>query len=848
VNGSIARTVGYLSRLSLRRQRSGALWLAALLVVVGGASMAATAAARRTESAYPKYLSSSNASQLQLFVYHQEEGAEYGSPQLAAGLATLPHVEHVATSPVAFLSPQEPPGVPAPNPIVDGEVEFLGSTGGANYAVDRPAVEEGRMPDPRSTDQVVASASAAALLGWHLGEQVVLDGYALKDVEASGSFPPPAAKLILKVTVTLVGIVEFASQVAHDDVDRYPTYVLLPPALSRKVVATEGFANYALTLDGGDRSVSKVENEITGLLPPFTIYAYHVTSVVEGQVQRAIRPEAIALFVFGLIAAAAALAIGVQGIRRIVWAVRDELVVARALGADQPSLLATAGLGPAVAIIVGALGAAAVAFVASPIAPIGAVRAIDPSPGVDADWTVLLGTIALLVVALGAFTAQVVYVEVGRALRGTRERAPHRSVVADLAARSGAPVTMVAGLRFSLERGSARTAAPVRSALAASVVAVVVAVTTVTFASSLGTLDSTPALYGWNWSVAILSPSGTDIPPIAGTLLSRDHDVAAWTGLSFANATMNNQTVPIILGSTHAPVGPPLLAGHELDSPGQVVLGSQTLAELHAKLGGTITVSYGSVKDYPIYISKRPLRVVGIATMPAVGASGNLHTSMGVGGELATGIEPPAFARALRSPDPNLDGPNTEIVRFVPGTSPSSDLRGLDRIARITTKVMQADPSGAGDTYVVVGPQRPAEIVIYQSTGATPVALALALGAGATAALGLALASSVRRRRRDLALLKTLGFARRQLAGAIAWQASTVAIVGVVLGVPIGVALGRWLWTIFARQIGAVPEATVPVAQLVLIVGVAIVLANGIAAIPGKVAARTPAALVLRSE
>ena len=58
---------------------------------------------------------------------------------------------------------------------------------------------------------------------------------------------------------------------------------------------------------------------------------------------------------------------------------------------------------------------------------------------------------------------------------------------------------------------------------------------------------------------------------------------------------------------------------------------------------------------------------------------------------------------------------------------------------------------------------------------------------------------------------------------------------------------GRWLWILFAEGIYAVPKPTVPM-SVVLVGPAAIVLANVVAAIPGRVAARTPAALVLRME
>lgn len=126
--------------------------------------------------------------------------------------------------------------------------------------------------------------------------------------------------------------------------------------------------------------------------------------------------------------------------------------------------------------------------------------------------------------------------------------------------------------------------------------------------------------------------------------------------------------------------------------------------------------------------------------------------------------------------------------------------------------------------------------------------LALALAAGAVVALGLTLSASVRRRRRDLAMLRALGFSSRQLRAVVAWQASVNGLVGVIVGLPIGIVLGRWLWTLFARYIDAVPEPTVPALAVVIVAAATMVLANAVAALPGDNAARTSTAQVLRGE
>ena len=113
-------------------------------------------------------------------------------------------------------------------------------------------------------------------------------------------------------------------------------------------------------------------------------------------------------------------------------------------------------------------------------------------------------------------------------------------------------------------------------------------------------------------------------------------------------------------------------------------------------------------------------------------------------------------------------------------------LRSLQRIASATS-------TPADNGVEVLSVQRPAEIVNYRSMGGIPAILGAALAAGAVAALGLTLVASVRRRSRDLALLKTLGFTHRQLAGAVAWQSSVAVLIGTVLGVPLGIIVdGRY--------------------------------------------------------
>jgi hypothetical protein len=333
--------------------------------------------------------------------------------------------------------------------------------------------------------------------------------------------------------------------------------------------------------------------------------------------------------------------------------------------------------------------------------------------------------------------------------------------------------------------------------------------------------------------------------------LQHDPAVAAASGVSFGDAQIDGQTVPVILASRNAEVTAPILKGRPVESASQIVLGAATLAMLHKQIGDTVTVSYGKPADTPVYVPPTRLTIVGTATLPAIGQAQTLHPSMGTGAILPVGVEPPAFRAFQKTPFPALNGPEAVLVRFRPGVSPAAGLASLRRIAREGVRDFDALPAsaGAGGSSLQILPvQYPAEIQNYRTIGAMPVLLAVGLAAGAVIAIGLTITASVRRRRRELALLKTLGFTQVQVAACVAWQSTVAAAIGVLAGIPLGVVTGRWLWILFARQIYAVPRPTVPALALVLTGLGALVLANAVAAVPGRYAARTPTALVLRAE
>ena len=343
------------------------------------------------------------------------------------------------------------------------------------------------------------------------------------------------------------------------------------------------------------------------------------------------------------------------------------------------------------------------------------------------------------------------------------------------------PASGAAGLRFALEPGHGRTAVPVRSVIAGTVLAVFVGIATLTFGASLSTLISHPSLYGWNFSYALYSVDGYGSVPSrwAAPLLARDRDVAATTGVYFATVQIDGQTVPAMAARVPAAIVPSSLTGHALTGPGQIVLGPATLAALHKRLGETVTVSEGQI------VPPVRLRITGTAALPTIGDVIGVHASLSTGALLSTQAVP---ARDLDAYGP-VSGPNAIFIRLRPGVTPAAGACSLNQIADQLNRDSRspAAESVIGDqgSYIkfisVLPVQRPAEIVNYKSMGAMPAILAGGLAAGAIAGLGLTLIASVRRRRHDLALLKTLGFTRGQLAAAVGWQAATIAVIGVLI-------------------------------------------------------------------
>jgi len=826
-------------RSTFAHRWGGYLGVVLVVGILGGVAMGAVTGARRTQGAFPVYLASTNPSDVVAFDEYISITGVGHSARVDRSIARLPYVER-ATYVIGF-DPTLAQTNKVPADAVAGEQPpaFEGSLNGEFTTVDRATIVQGRMFDPNVQDELVMSASGAAEYGLHLGSTLAIGVYSDAQVSSAVATGVLPDRPYVSIRLKLVGIVESSSQVVEDDDAALGSqFGVFTPALTRRLTpCCAGYSYVALKLDGGTRHEATVVRAIERLVPA-------ISSVGGGQdnastvalVERSIRPESIAFGAFGLIAALAALLIGGQVVGRVVRRNADDGEVLRALGAGTVMTTADGLVGVLGAVVLGAVLAVVVAIGLSPLSPFGVVRPLYPDLGVAFDWTVLGLGFAVLVVVLGVASVLLAYRAApyrGDLVRRRRaERAPTLSRVA---AASGLGPSATTGIRSALGSGAGRDVAPVRSAILGSVLAVVVVVTSIIFGASLTGLVSHPRLYGWNWNYVLLSGfSGAEDLPAAQTAALLDHDpnVAHWAGVYFEDATIDGQQVGVLAVRPNAAVVPTPLTGHPLQSADQVVLGPATLAALHKQLGDTVVANTGGRR--PVH-----LHIVGTATMPTIGGSGSPDLQMGSGAVLASTLYPAGYLNTQGSPVP---GPDAFLITIRPGVSSSVARHSLDRIDR----VLNGSPDGPVGGVVSV--LRPAEIADYGAVGSTPTLLASVLAAGALGALGLTLVSSVRRRRQELALLKTLGLTGRQLAASVAWQSSVSVGFGLVIGMPIGIVLGRGLWTLFAEGISAVPDPTVPALSMVLIALGALCFANVVAAVPGRIAARTPTALLLHSE
>jgi hypothetical protein len=507
--------------------------------------------------------------------------------------------------------------------------------------------------------------------------------------------------------------------------------------------------------------------------------------------------------------------------------------VLAALGMTRGQLTA-AGLAEVTAAgAAGALLAAGVAVVASPLMPVGAARLAEPDPGISVDWAVLLpGAVAIVVLLVASAAWPAWRLSGGRAASGAATgRGPGSgSRLASWLAARGAPLAVTAGVRLALEPGRGRSGVPVRTALTGTVLSVLAVTAAVTFGASLLTFVSTPRLYGRTWDAAVDLQFQFVTPGQAEAWFGRSAGITGWTFGDHGVIRVNGVVVPAIgLAPGRGPLlAPTLLDGRQPRTSHEIVLGRSILRRLGLRVGQQAQVNVSGHRS--------TARIVGTAVFPYFDQGDFTPTDLGEGAETTAALLRPQTAELGSGP-----GHEFVLVKFRGGPAGAAAAAGFRRsLARFCSTVQQS-------TCVVLG-QRPNAVTDYARIDGTPEALAAVLAVIGIAVLGQLAVISGRRRRRDFAILKALGLLRRQVSEITAWQASTLAGVALLAGLPLGVVAGRWAWQLFGAGLGIPADPVVPVPLVLLMVPAVILIANVVAWWPGWSAARISPAQVLRTE
>lgn len=801
------------ARALIRRYMWATVVLGVFAGAAGGGALGAWGIARRTSTVFDRFVSYEDSAQMAIFAcpegvdpsapdFDYQICATYDYADVIAFLRTQPGVGSVGryTLAIAGIAPADDPAswqrllVPA---VIDPEaVNSQGS----------PIVVDGRQADPMVVDEVVVNEEYAASAGVGVADHIVITPYKFDEFGAAGEAKdPPHGK---PTRATIVGVIrrpgDLAGRLSGSSIYESNARVEAGPGWWKSIAGDA--ARYGVGVifkTTGDVTIDDVQASIAAQWPDRQFeYEPGPMSSTSGQstVSDALRLQAIGLELVALVIALAAIVFVGQAIARQARGEWSDNQTLGALGMTRTDMTRSAAMR---AVPVGVL-ASVVAVVTvvglSPLGPIGIGRAAEPHPGISIDPTVLLVGLPIIV----CFVVLVGTVPIAT------QRAPCKAAISSSPTPSRLPPTGVAGWAMTSSRRAGGFA--LGSAVAGAAFAAIAGITAWTLIASYDALVASPDRYGATWDVAVGNVGSEEqgqatqetlrsIPGIrsVGIMSASDLEAApTFTLLAFEPFLGDVDTASIT-------------DGREPLRPTEIALGRQTMDDYGVSIGDTVTLP----PEDPDPID---FDVVG-----EVALNDNLSARPGDGALVTVG----AFDQLA---------PGNRSQSYAVWVDPD-----VDRTATLAA-VRAAFPT----TFTL--PHASRQIVDFGLISDQPALVALIVGLLAGAALIHALVMSVRLGRRQIGVWKTLGFTRRQVTTSVAWHASALAVLAIVVGIPLGVVLGRVTWSAIAGGFGVVSPPVLPVAAIIVVGLLVIAVANIAAILPGLAAARTSPATALRTE
>jgi len=324
-----------------------------------------------------------------------------------------------------------------------------------------------------------------------------------------------------------------------------------------------------------------------------------------------------------------------------------------------------------------------------------------------------------------------------------------------------------------------------------------------------------------------------DDASVAATL-GRGPGIRRVTRLGYMYGLLNGTRLPSAqISSVTGDARPPITEGRAPRTSSEILVGRAALDALGLHVGDHAELIL--VADFSLGPRPQPkpmtVTVVGSAVAPAAGQAGIGTPRLGRGFVASAGTVDAVLGQdgvlpyiymsdLVRGSDPQAI-----VDRFPEGLPDSSDLPREWFTSAVPAEVRQAEDA------------RP---VIWLGVGSLAMAV--------VGTIGHTLIGSVRRRRRDYAVLKALGFTPGQVRATVPCQTGAVLGVALVAAVPIGVAVGRWLRIAFAEDLGILVRPVVPVLLLAAAVVVTVLSVEVTGLLPATLARRTPPGRALRAQ